>query len=175
MANSRWPSNPEDQNPQYPTPKTKTYDYKVAVQGTAPLPSGNAGDSEDETDYSSQFVKPQKNMSRGKGNRDNITRGKPARRRAAGVSDATRKVTAKIRGSGRENNVVRGLNDPDPNLDPNLTYAGGQEYQRGFNYDFHYGAAPKDSDDYGSQGNCSDEPEDIDAGNKWLNSEQSPD
>lgn len=158
MTSLRWSSSPEDRD-QYLTPKD--YDYTQAVQGTAPLPIGNAGDLEG-------FVGPQKNVARGKGAPEKKTRGRPAR---AGKNNSTRKDGAKT----REKKVTRGSKDPDPildpNLDPDLQYSLDPIYQRNPNVDLNQGAAPNRNDTGASQGYGSVGPQDIEGGNRWLNSE----
>lgn len=178
MADSRRPSDPKDQGI-YNTPKE--YDYIKAVQGTAPLPSGNAGDPRGGTDYPPQFVEPRKKVARGKGTRRNATRGRPARKKDAGKSDATRKDAAETHRSGQENNRARGSNNPVPNpnpnldnyIDPSLRYIGRREYQQDPYGELHQGATPNGDDDAGSpQGYDLEKPQDIAGGNRRLHSEQ---
>lgn len=135
----------------------------------------------------------QGNLTRGKGTKENITRGKPTRKKGAGEKDATRKGTAKTSRSGRENNGALGLNDLDPNLDPNLDSNLGPNLGSNLDPNLDYNldpnlqhvGAPTGNLRYGAALNASDEsglphgtgwqdPEDIEDGNRPLNSEQSP-
>ena len=173
MADSPWNSNSGDR--QYKTPKS--YDYVQAVKDTAPIHPGNAaGGGESGTGYPPQFVKRPKNATQGNETRENIiTRGKLTQKNGAGDRNATRKGTTEARRFGRKNNAPRGLKDLDPNLDPHLRYVGVQEYQQVPTGNIFYGDSTNANDKPGCpQRTGWQDPEDIEDGNRRLNSKQSP-